>query len=146
MILSGIREALADRVSDVPGCRGIPYPPDSIPTGNAVAVTVTPDSTYVDYHRAFVGGLAYVNLTVTVWVPAADMRSAMNRLDVLLSSGSEADAGSLIDTLMSVDRSLGGLIDDLVVDNATNVRAEMLADGVRYLCADLSLRIMVRRT
>lgn len=145
-MLSGIREALADRISDVSGCRGIPYPPDSIPTGNAVAVTVQPDSTYVDYHRAFVGGLAYVNITITPFVPAADMRSAMSRLDVLLSSGSEADNGSLIDGLMGSDRSLGGLIDDLVVDNATNVRAEMLADGARYLCADLSLRIMVRRT
>lgn len=145
MILSNVREAIADRLTDVPGVRAIPYMPDSIPTGSAVAVTVTPDSTYVDYHRAFSGGLAITNLTITAWVPASDMRSAMARLDELLSSGSESGP-SLIDALMGSDRTLGGVCHDLIVDNASNVRAEILADGIRYLCADLSLRIMVGRT
>lgn len=146
MILSDVREALATRISSVPGVRGFAIVPDSIPTGAAVAVTVTPDSTYVDYHRAFSGGLASLNVTLTAWVPAADMRSAMGRLDALLSSGSEAEAGSLVDALMGSDRTLGGVCHDLIVDTASNVRAEMLADGIRYLCADLSLRIMVGRT
>lgn len=146
MILADIREAIAERVATVPGVRAIPYPPDSIPTGTGVVVIVQPDGTYVDYHQAFARGLAVVNVTLTPWVQFTDARSAFGRMDALLSSSSSNADQSLIDALMTVDRTLGGVCSDVIVDNASNLRAETVADGARYLCADISMRVMVGRT
>lgn len=144
MNLAAIREAVAQRLADVPGVRPLSHPADSIPTGAGTVVTVEPDSTYVDFQQAFAKGLATVRLTLTIWVQAADLRAAFGRLDALLSSG-PSESQSLIDALMDRDRSLGGVIHDLVVDQASSVRSESLADGARYLCADLSLRVLVGR-
>ena len=146
MILADIREAIADRLSTVEGVRAIAYPPDQIPTGTGVVVIVQPDATYIDYHEAFARGLAIVNFTLTPWVQMTSDRAAFARLDALLSSSSVDAHQSLIDALMTTDRTLGGVCADLIVDTASNVRAELIADGARYLCCDLSMRVMVGRT
>jgi hypothetical protein len=142
--LTDIREAVAQRLSTVPGVRPIAYPADSIPTGSATVVTVQPDSGWVDYHEAFAKGLGITRLQLTAWVQASDMRAAMGRLDALASSGSGCDS-SLADALMDRDRTLGGVCHDLVVDNVSGPRSELLADGARYLCADWSVRIYAGR-
>lgn len=145
MILADIREAIAERLATVPGVRAIAYPPDQIPTGTGTVVVVQQDGTYVDYHQAFAKGLAIVNVTLTPWVQMTSERAAFGRLDALLSSSSSNAEQSLIDALMTTDRTLGGVCADIIVDTASNVRAESIADGTRYLCADLSMRVMVGR-
>lgn len=145
MILADIREAIAERLATVPGVRAIAYPPDQIPTGTGVVVIVQQDGTYVDYHESFARGLAIVNVTLTPWVQMTSERAAFGRLDALLSSSSSNAEQSLIDALMGTDRTLGGVCADIIVDTASNVRAESIADGTRYLCADLSMRVMVGR-
>lgn len=144
MNLADIREGIAARLAEVPGVRSVAHPPDSIPTGAATVVTVEPDSTYVDYAQAFAKGLASVRLTATLWIQAADLRAAFGRLDALLSSGS-GEGQSLVDALMDRDRTFGGVCHDIVVDQASSIRTESLADGARYLCADLSIRVLVGR-
>lgn len=145
MRLADIREAVAERVATVTGVRAVAHAPDQIPAGAASVVIVTPGSPYIDYHEAFAGGLAVVNLTLSPWVQLGEPRAAMARLDDLLSSGAGASS-SLIDALMGSDRTLGGVCADLVVDDASNVRGEQSVDGARYLICDLSLRVLVRRT
>ena len=145
MRLADIREAVAERVATVSGVRAVAYAPDQIPAGAASVVIVTPGAPYIDYHEAFAGGLAVVNLTLSPWVQLVEPRAAMARLDELLSSGVGASS-SLIDALMGSDRTLGGVCADLIVDDASNVRGEQSVDGARYLSCDLSLRVLVRRT
>lgn len=144
MNLAAIREAVAERVAGVAGVRAFAQAPDQIPTGTVVAVIVSPGDPYADYHEAFVGGLAIVNLTLTCWVQATDLRTAMARMDALLSSGA-AEGQSLIDAIMGVDRTLGGVCADLVVDRAGSVRGEISDAGARYLTADLDLRLLAGR-
>lgn len=145
MNLASIREAVAARLSEVAGLRAYAVAPDQIPAGVATVVAVNPGDPYVDFQQAFAKGLGFVNFTIMVWVQAVDMRAAMIRLDSLLSSGSDASR-SIVDSLMDRDRTLGGVCADLVVDSCDNVRGETVADGARYLCADLNLRVMVGRT
>jgi hypothetical protein len=142
--LADLRVALADRISTIPNTQGIAYPADQIAAGNNTWITIAPAQDYIDFHEAFAGGLAYVRYTLTVWVPMVDARSAFNRVDALLSSGT-GEAKSLIDALMNEDRTYGGLSFDVVVDTASNIRAEMGQGEARYLCADVDLRVLVGR-
>lgn len=145
MNLADLRVALADRISTIPNVQGIAYPPDAIAAGNNSWVSVAPSQDYIDFHTAFAKGLAIVRFVLTVWVPMNDPRSAFNRVDALLSSGT-GEAKSLIDALMDEDRTYGGLCSDVVVDQASNVRAELGQSEARYLCADVDLRVYVGRT
>lgn len=145
MNLADIRAAISARLDGVSGVRSFAYPPDSIPAGIATVAVVKPAGTYCDYQEAFAGGLAMVHLTVELWVAAADVRSAMDRLDAVCSSGS-LESQSIIDSLMGSDRTLGGVCSDLVVDDVSGVRVEIASDGARYVLAELGVRVLVGRT
>lgn len=145
MDLRAIREAVAERVAQVPAVRVAAFPPDQVNPGNNALVVVAPGETYVDYHQAFNKGLAIVNLVLSPYVPMTDPRTAFATLDEILSSGA-SEPRSLIDTLMDTDRTLGGVCADLVVDEVSNVQSLTVAEGARYLTADIALRIMVGRS
>ncbi len=144
MDLRAIREAVAERLSTVPGVRPAAFPPDSISSGGATLVVLAPAETYVNYQEAFAKGLAVVRLVVSPYIPMADPRSAFNELDALLSSGT-GESRSLIDALMDTDRSLGAVVGDVVLESVENVQALTVAEGARYLTADLQFRILVGR-
>lgn len=144
MDLRAIREAVADRLATVPGVRPSPFPPDSISSGGATLVVLAPAEQYVSYQEAFAKGLAVVRLVVSPYIPMADPRSAFAELDALLSSGT-GESRSLIDALMDTDRSLGAVVGDVVLESVENVQALTVAEGARYLTADLSIRILVGR-
>lgn len=146
MNLGNIRENLMVWLADVPGARPFAYRPDSVPAGAGDVVIVREGEPYVDYHEAFAGGLAIVNLVFEVWLQFTNNRSATARLDELMSSGA-GEARSLIDSLMygHEDRTLGGECADFVVDGVSNIRVELAAEA-RYLVADFDLRVFARRS
>ena len=147
MNLEAIVVAVAARIDTIPGVRAFEFPPDAPPTGNAVAVVVAPGPEFVDFHEAFVKGLALVNLVVTPYIQYVSQRSAWQQLWRLCSSGL-TETGSIIDALMDTDRTLGGVCSDLVVDDVSNIQAVTAGaniEGVRYLSGDIGLRIYVPR-
>lgn len=138
-----IMEAIAERLKDVDGVRPFPYQLDNVPAGQGDVVMVTPSPTLIDYQQAMRGGLAYVNLSLLLFVQMTSERAAFGRLNDLASSGT-GEARSIIDVLMEGDRTFGGVCGDIVVDDLTNVRAEVV-DGARYLTAEFGLRVLVGR-
>jgi hypothetical protein len=144
MNLVDICEAIAERLRDVDGLRPEAYQLDSPPAGNGDVIMVTPGPTLVEFQRAMSGGLAYVNLSLLVFIQMTDTRSAFLRLNDLMSSGT-GETRSVIDALMLGDRTFGGVCGDIVVDDVSNVRAEIVADGARYLTAEFNVRVFVGR-
>ena len=143
MNLPDIVEAIKVRLEDVDGVRPYAYQLDTIPAGQGDVVMVTPAPTLIDYQQALKGGLAYVNLTLLVFIQMTDPRSAYLRLYELASSGT-GESRSLIDALMIGDRTFGGVQGDVVVDDLSNVRGEQF-DGGRYLTAEIGVRVLVGR-
>lgn len=144
MDLQAVREAVDTRLATITTTRTFPFPPDQVPAGNATVIVITPADVYVSYQEAFAKGLAVIRLVISPWIPYADPRSAFNRLDELLSSGT-GETRSIIDKLMDTDRTLSGAIGDVVLESVTGVRVVQSPDNVRYLTADLNVRILTGR-
>lgn len=143
MNLPEIMEAIAERLKDIDGVRPYAYPLDTIPAGQGDVVMVTPSANLVSYFEAMRGGLAYIDLTLILYVQMTSERAAFGRLNELASSGT-GEARSIIDALMLTDRTLGGVCGDIVLQDLTNVRAEQF-DGGRYLAAEFNLRVFTGR-
>lgn len=141
MNLSDLATAICDAITDtVPTVRVEPHQPDQLPVGVADAVFLSLSN--VDYQEAFSNGLAMVEYTATVVVPAQDMRSAHLRMMDLLSSGT-GESRSIIDAVMDA-RTLGGLTGGLCVDRMSDLRVENDGEARRLVC-DLTMRIPAGR-
>jgi hypothetical protein len=144
MNISDIRVGLADLLNTIPDVQALAFPPDQIPAGNNTVIVVAPAAEYIDYHEAFAGGLAIVRFTLTPYIQMVDPRSAFNRLDALISSGT-GEPKSIIDFLMAKPRTLDGACFDMVVDSVSNVSADISTDAARYLTATIELRVYAGR-
>lgn len=146
MDLTAIREGLATAIDAVPGLQVFAFPPDQVPVGNApVAVVMHPAGVFVDYHEAFNKGLATVNFTVVVYVQYVATKYAFAAMESFCSSGT-GETASIIDTVMDGDRTLGGVCSDLVFDRVSNIIVATNTDGIRYLTAELDVRVLATRT
>ena len=143
MNLPEIMEAIAERLKDVDGVRPFPFQLDSIPAGQGDVVMVAPAPTLIDYQQAMSRGLAFVDLSLVVFIQMTEPRAAFGRLNELASSGT-GEARSIIDALMESDRTFGGVCADIVLQDLSNVRAEQ-GDGARYLTAEFGVRVYVGR-
>lgn len=144
MNLPDVMEAIAERLRDIDGVRPYAYPLDSIPAGQGDVVMVTPAATLVNYFQAMKGGLAFVDLALVLHVQMSSDRAAFQRLNDLASSGT-GETRSIIDALMLGDRTFGGVCGDIVLQDLSNVRSEIVADGARYLTAEFNVRVYVGR-
>jgi len=146
MDLTAIREGLAAAVDTVAGIRVFSYPPDQVPVGNVPVVVVsTPTSVHVDYNEAFNKGLAVIQYTLQLYVQYAAPEYAFAALEDMCSSGA-GQTKSIIDAVMDGDRTLGGVCSDLVFDRVLNIGVVTNTDGIRYLNAEIDVRILAART
>lgn len=146
MDLTAIREGLATAVDAVPSLQVFAFPPDQVPVGNTPVAVITPGSgMYVDYNQAFNKGLGTVMFTVVLYVQYVAPKYAFAALEAFCSSGT-GETNSIIDTVMDGDRTLGGVCSDLVFDRVSNIIVVTNAEGVRYLSAELDVRVLAART
>ena len=146
MNLTSIREALAAAVDTVPNLQVSAFPLDQIPVGNTpVAVIIPGAGSYVDYNQASNKGLATVTFTVIVYVQYAAPKYSFAAMEAFISSGTGMTS-SIVDAVMDGDRTLGGVCSDLVFDRVSNIIVATNTDGVRYLTAELDVRVLAART
>lgn len=143
MNLKALRTALVATLHDVNGLRAYPYEIDQIPAGEATVAIVTIGEQGIDYQQAFRGGLAIVDINIELHVQASSERAATERMDDLLSSGSNENR-SVIDALHR-NRTLDGLVGGMVVLSASRPVMETENSNQRRLVSELSLRIPVGR-
>lgn len=149
MNLTAIRQAVADLASTVPGVRGYPYRNDSFVASGGdglAAAMLIPGEPYVEYLRAMSGGQCEIHLVMQVRVPVVAEEAGQRRLDDLVSAGL-GEARSIVDAIKPDDlpQTLGGLIEDLKIDEV-RMGAEPGPDGAtRYFGADFNIDILARR-
>lgn len=141
MDLIAIRQGIADGFNSVPGVRVFDTIPFPLPVGQYDCVVIQPDSPYVEYQE--VSGLVnqnWVNLLCTVVTQSTDPRTAQNRIDELLSCGS--DQPRSLRTALAGNMNAGGAACQVIVQRATV--HQITVEGQDHWGADISLRIMAR--
>lgn len=130
MSISQIRAGLGDNLATISGLRVAETIPDN-PSPPIAIISLA----NVVYDGAFHGGLVQYNFVVSVIVGRVSERTAQNRLDTLISTGT----GSLKKAVES-DKTLGGSAYDVRVSELSNVGAVQLNDAT-YLAADFTIQV-----
>lgn len=93
----------------------------------------------VSYHGAMRGGLVTHNFTVSVVVGRSSERTAQTALDDFVGY----DGGSSVRAALEADRTLGGVVANLVVTEAGNISSMEANDGATYLMVDFKVVVYV---
>lgn len=130
--VSQVKTGLATRLSTITGLRAFNYQPDQL---NPPIAFANLDS--INYHRTM-GPLALTEMqfTVSVIVARATERPAEHALDAYTS----ATGTSSVKAAIEADRTLGGVVDDLIVESATGIQTISANDG-DYLGIEFLVRV-----
>lgn len=130
--LSDIRAGIATNLATISGLRvsdellDNPQPPVAMVALNNI-----------EYHQDMRLGAKY-NFTVQVIVGRASERHAQRALDLYVNP----EGSSSVKVAVELDRTLGGVVDDLVVESMPNVGSIQLNDTT-YLAADFLVAVYV---
>ena len=142
MDITAIRQGIADTFATVPGVRVFDTIPDGLPVGQFDAIVVQPDpGTYITYSA--VNGLTNMNqvfLLVTIIVQSTDWRTAQNRIDQLLSCGT--DQPRSLRTALGGNLSAGGTACQVIPRSAAVTQLDIA--GTQHWAADLSIEVQAR--
>lgn len=128
--ITQVKTGLAARLATITGLRTYAYQPDQL---NAPMAYSNLDS--ITYHRTF-GGMTEQQYTVTVIVARATERTAEASVD-----GYTAYSGTTsVRAAIEADRTLGGVVDDLIVESATGIQS-ISANDTEYLSVDFVVRV-----
>lgn len=121
-----IKEGLQTRLATISGLRAYAQQPDNVnaPFGWPMLESIT-------YNGAMGGGLIIHTFTVSVVVGRASERTAQNALDGYLSYAGATSVRAAIEG----DRTLGGVVQDLIVESASNI-STLDANDTTYLMVD----------
>jgi hypothetical protein len=124
--VSQIKTGLAANLATVSGLRAYAYQPDNVNTPFAWPLL---DS--IQYNGAMGGGLITHRFTISVVVGRSAERTAQTLLDGYLSYAGAISIRQAIES----DRTLGGVVQDLIVESASNISTLEANDAI-YLAID----------
>ena len=129
--VSQIKSGLAANLATVSGLRAYAYQPDNVNTPFAWPLL---DS--IQYNGAMGGGLITHKFTVSVVVGRSAERTAQTLLDGYLSYSGATSIRQAIES----DRTLGGVVQDLIVESANNI-STLEANDATYLAIDFVVTV-----
>jgi hypothetical protein len=129
--VSQIKAGLAANLATVSGLRAYAYQPDNVNTPFAWPLL---DS--IQYNGAMGGGLITHQFTVSVVVGRSAERTAQTLLDGYLSYKGATSIRQAIES----DRTLGGVVQDLIVESANNI-STLEANDTTYLAIDFVVTV-----
>ena len=129
--VSQIKTGLAANLATVSGLRAYAYQPDNVNTPFAWPLL---DS--IQYNGAMGGGLITHKFTISVVVGRSAERTAQTLLDGYLSYKGATSIRQAIES----DRTLGGVVQDLIVESANNI-ATLEANDATYLAIDFVVTV-----
>jgi len=121
-----IKDGLQARLATISGLRAYAQQPD-----NVNAPFAWPMLESITYNGAMGGGLVIHTFTVSVVVGRAAERSAQTALDGYLSY----EGGASVRAAIEADRTLGGVVQNLIVETASNI-STMDGNDTTYLMVD----------
>jgi hypothetical protein len=129
--VSQIKTGLAANLATVSGLRAYAYQPDNVNTPFAWPLL---DS--IQYNGAMGGGLITHRFTISVVVGRSAERTAQTLLDGYLSYAGAISIRQAIES----DRTLGGVVQDLIVESASNI-STLEANDATYLAIDFVVTV-----
>ena len=129
--VSQIKTGLAANLATVSGLRAYAYQPDNVNTPFAWPLL---DS--IQYNGAMGGGLITHRFTISVVVGRSAERTAQNLLDGYLSYKGATSIRQAIES----DRTLGGVVQDSIVESANNI-STLEANDATYLAIDFVVTV-----
>ena len=129
--VSQIKTGLAANLATVSGLRAYAYQPDNVNTPFAWPLL---DS--IQYNGAMGGGLITHKFTISVVVGRSAERTAQTLLDGYLSYKGVTSIRAAIES----DRTLGGVVQDLIVESANNI-STLEANDATYLAIDFVVTV-----
>jgi len=129
--VSQIKTGLAANLATVSGLRAYAYQPDNVNTPFAWPLL---DS--IQYNGAMGGGLITHKFTISVVVGRSAERTAQTLLDGYLSYKGATSIRQAIES----DRTLGGVVQDLIVESANNISTLEANDAI-YLAIDFIVTV-----
>jgi hypothetical protein len=129
--VSQIKTGLAANLATVSGLRAYAYQPDNVNTPFAWPLL---DS--IQYNGAMGGGLITHKFTISVVVGRSAERTAQTLLDGYLSYAGAISIRQAIES----DRTLGGVVQDLIVESASNISTLEANDAI-YLAIDFTVTV-----
>jgi hypothetical protein len=132
VIISTVRQGLADAADTITGLNCLAYAPDSVPEPCFYVSEVA-----VEFDAAFGRGMDDIDFTCMVLVSRADDKASQAKLDGYLS-GSGA---SSVKVALEAAPTLGGACDDLHVKRIQGYRWYTHGDA-KYLGAEFVVRVI----
>jgi len=129
--VSQIKAGLAANLATVSGLRAYAYQPDNVNTPFAWPLLES-----IQYNGAMGGGLITHQFTVSVVVGRSAERTAQTLLDGYLSYKGATSIRQAIES----DRTLGGVVQDLIVESANNI-STLEANDTTYLAIDFVVTV-----
>ena len=129
--VSQIKAGLAANLATVSGLRAYSYQPDNVNTPFAWPLLES-----IQYNGAMGGGLITHQFTVSVVVGRSAERTAQTLLDGYLSYKGATSIRAAIES----DRTLGGVVQDLIVESADNI-STLEANDATYLAIDFVVTV-----
>ena len=131
--VTDIKTGIANALATIPGLRAYAQQPDNI---NAPFAWPMLDS--ITYNGAMRGGLITNVFTVSVCVGRVAERTAQTALDGYLSYEGTTSVRAALES----DRTLGGIVSNLLVESASNI-ATMDGNDAVYLMVDFRVMVYV---
>jgi hypothetical protein len=131
--VTDIKTGIANALATIPGLRAYAQQPDNI---NAPFAWPMLDS--ITYNGAMRGGLITNVFTVSVCVGRVAERTAQTALDGYLSY----EGATSVRAALESDRTLGGVVSNLLVESASNI-ATMDGNDAVYLMVDFRVMVYV---
>ena len=129
--VSQIKAGLAANLATVSGLRAYAYQPDNVNTPFAWPLLES-----IQYNGAMGGGLITHQFTISVVVGRSAERTAQTLLDGYLSYKGATSIRQAIES----DRTLGGVVQDLIVESANNI-STLEANDATYLAIDFVVTV-----
>ena len=129
--VSAVKQGIAVRLGTISGLRAWNEQPNQV---NAPIGYANLDG--IIYHRTMRASMVEMTFTVTVVVSRADERTGIASVDAYTSATGERSIKAAIEG----DRTLGGIVDDLVVESASGI-LNLPADDGDYLAVDFKVLV-----
>lgn len=127
-----IEQGLMNALKNISGLRCYRYQPDAI-LDPPIAY---PSLNTIEYHKAMHGGMRTYAYTVTVIMGRVNDDVSQGNLDMMASY----DGPTSVRAALEADRTLGGLVDTLIVSSSANV--SMLSQGDNnFITVDFTLTV-----
>lgn len=126
-----ISAALAARLATISGLRAFDYQPDS-----AYPPYAFPGVTNIEYHKAMAGGSQTYTYTIMVVTGRVDDKTSQDELDRYASF----DGAQSVRAAIEADRTLGGVVDTLILSSSANVSSMAIGDN-NYITLDFTVTV-----